>query len=495
MASAQPGCAERLSKECYHRSGNTPVTSGQREKVLPALGNEITALALSLLKINTHRPAVKSALLVTFLTASSKLLGFIRELLIAHHFGAQSIADAYRVGETISTVSASLLAHPFEVIALPLIVEQLVNKKETRARQVFVSLFTLAGTCAAILAIIILATAPVLVRIFAPKLPSDTARIATQITRIMALVPAAIVLISATGAYYNARRRFALPRLIDPAINTTAIILFLLTVRYSGITALAGAWTSGHIIGTLVALLPLIPLLARGAGAIRRGMLSLINSVTDPAIKEFFKLSLPLLALFLVRPLNLALTRAFASSLPPGNIAILAYADRLFAFPCSLITAAIGTIFFARASELATTNNIRTLRFLTNRLLGYFALTFIPASLLLIPIARPLVKLLYQHGNFTSTATSATALTLTLLGLGLFPFTATTLLTAGFRGRKDTLTPVIATILGAVTTAGFASAFVQRWGVPALALGSTLGITVNMLVLLIIFLRNPSEGK
>ncbi len=464
-------------------TGYSP-TRPAESRTCPLSATPSSPLALPLLKIDLHRPVVKSLVLVTLLSGTSKILGFIREMLIAHHFGAQSIVDAYRVGETITTVTAGLFAHPFEVAAIPLIVEQLANKKEPRAREVFASLWTLAATIAAILGIVIFATAPLLVRSFAPRLPADTARLATSITRILSLVPSAVILITATAAYYNARRRFTLPRLIDPAINTTAIVLLLFTVRYSGITALAGAWTTGHITGALIAITPLIISGNR-----------LLRSLKDPAVKEFFQLSLPLLALFLVRPLNLALTRAFAATLPPGNIAILAYADRLFAFPANLLTASIGTIFFTRASELATTSNLPALRSLTTKILGYLALVLIPASLVLIPLARPLVKLIYQHGNFPAAATSTTALTLTLLGFGLFPFTATALLTAGFRGRKDTRTPVIATILGTATTAGFALTFVHRWGVPALALASTLGFTVSMLVLLVAFLRSAPGGR
>lgn len=409
------------------------------------------------------------AFTVTVLTALSKVLGFVREVLIAHIFGTAAIVDAYRVGETITTVGGGFVSSTFDVAALPLLVENKIGKKENRTRRLFASLWTLGLLLAGITALITFFGAPILVAIFAPRIAPETRLLALTLTRIMAFIPPALILISATAAYHNSRRNFAIPRLIDPVINAIAIIFILYWAKKSGPFALAAGWTTGHLIGLAVTVAPLLFTGHRLLGTIR-----------DPGVREFLRLSAPLLAFLLIRPVNIALGRLFSSFLPSGSIAILGYADRLFAFPCNLIAASIGTVFFTRASELSASKKTVQLRKQTNRLLKISTLFLIPATIILLFLARPIVRLLYEHGAFTPEAGKTTALALGLLGLGLLPFTASAILTAYFRGKKDTRTPVAAALAGAAATTFFDLILIRPLGVPGLALGSTAGLTTNM---------------
>ncbi|MCL6465566.1 MAG: oligosaccharide flippase family protein [candidate division WOR-3 bacterium] len=423
------------------------------------------------------------ALTVTLLTTLSKILGFVREMLLAHIFGTAPIVDAYRVGETITTVGGGFISNTFDVSALPLLVERKLCKDEVSSRNLFASLWTIGLLFALAIALITFIAAPFLVSIFAPKIGPQTRTLALTVTRLMAIVPAALILISATAAYHNSRRKFAIPRLIDPVINLVAILFIVIWAKKSGTFALAAGWSSGHLIGLVVTVAPLIFTGHR-----------LLRSVRDPGVREFFLLSLPLLAFLFIRPVNLALGRLFSSFLPSGSIAILGYADRLFAFPCNLIAASIGTIFFTRASELAATGKSLHLRRQTGQLLKISTLILIPATVLLLFIARPLVRLLYEHGAFTPEAGAKTALALAILGLGLMPFTAAAILTAYFRGQKNTRTPVIAALLGAGTTALIDFVLVHPLGIPGLALGSTAGLTTNMGYLLCAFQRDKASA-
>ncbi|NPV14196.1 oligosaccharide flippase family protein [candidate division WOR-3 bacterium] len=426
---------------------------------------------------------ISRALTVTLLTALSKVLGFVRELLLAHIFGTMPIVDAYRVGETITTVGGGFISSTFDVCALPLLVERKMCKNQVSFRQLFASLWTLGFLFSIVILLFTFFAAPLLVAIFAPKISPQTRTLALTITRFMAIVPAALILISATGAYHNSRRKFAIPRLIDPIINSVAILFIIFWAKKSGTFALAAGWSTGHLIGLAVTLAPLIFTGHR-----------LFQTIRDPGVREFLYLATPLLAFLFIRPVNLALGRLFSSFLPSGSIAILGYADRLFAFPCNLIAASIGTVFFTRASELAATGNTVRLRRETERLLKLSTIILIPASILLSFVARLLVRLLYEHGAFTSEAGSTTAIALAILGFGLLPFTASAILTAYFRGKKDTRTPVFAALLGAAATAIFDLALVRPLGIPGLALGSTIGLTINMGYLWFALLKNNKTG-
>lgn len=416
-----------------------------------------------------RQSARRGAVVVAVIAVLSKGFGFVRELLIAYFFGASSLVDAYRVGETVNSLGAGLVSSSFDVAGLPLLVERNTRSGERAQRQLFASLCTAGAIVAGGIALLTLVLAPVLVRLFAPRLSGSTFGLAVTVTRVMVPVAVVTIMAGAFGAYYNARRQFAVPRLVDPVVNVVAIVLLVLLARRSGILGLAAGWSIGQLFGLGIAVLPLALTGHR-----------LVRTLLDPGIREFAKLALPVLAAGAVRPLTVAAARAFASFLPEGSIAMLGYADRLFGFPCCLLAASVVTVFFTKAAELAASDRLGRLREQTNRLLGRMAALLIPASLVLFVLARPVVKLLYQRGAFTAQAAAGTANALAFLGIGLFPFIAVSVLSAAFRARKDVKTPAYAAIAGAVTSIALDALLVRPMGVSGLALGSSAGLGVTM---------------
>ncbi len=412
------------------------------------------------------------------ITLISKAIGFLRELLIAYFFGTSGLVDAYRIGETIHSFGTGLVYTSFDVAGVPLLVERGVRHGERSQRALFASFCTLGLLIAGGAALIVFAFAPVLVRVFAPKLSGDTFRLATVMTRVMFPVSFAMILAGAYGAYYNARRQFAVPKIVFPVVNTVAIVFLLLFARQSGLLALAGGRSAGQVVGLAVALLPLLITGHR-----------LIRGLRDPAIKEFLRLSLPLIVVAVMQPLNIAAGRAFASFLPEGNIAILSYADRLFVLPCYFLTATVSTVFFTKAAELAAAGDLARLKMQTTQLLKKLAFVLIPASGFMFILARPIVRFVYERGAFSPESTASTASTLALFGLGLFPFAAVSIITASFRGRKDMKTPAYAAGTGVLITIVLDAVFVRSLGVPGIALATTIGMTVTMIILLAMFSR------
>jgi putative peptidoglycan lipid II flippase len=448
----------------------TPVgldTAARRRTTLPGRA------ALGAKRLFWQRHTARQGITVLgVLALLSRGLGFVRELAVAYFFGASRLVDAYRIGETINSLSSSVARQAFDVVGVPLLVERRTRQGEESEKALFSSFCTVAFLVAAGISFLTLVLAPVIVRLFAPRLDPAALRLAAALTRIMVPVAAAATIAGAAGAYYNARRQFAVPRLFDPVVNVVAIVALVLFARRFGVFGLAAGWSAGHVLGLLVALLPLAVTGHR-----------LIRKLRDPGVREFVVLSLPVLVAAVIQPVNIAVGRAFASFLQEGSIAMLGYADRLFSLPCFLLAASLTPVFYTKASELAAAGETELLLVRTRHLLGRLALVLAPLSLALFIGAEPIVRLLYERGAFTSSATATTARAFAWLSLGLFPYAAVSVMTAALRGRKNMKTPVYAAIAGVALNIALDALLVRPLGLPGLALATSSGLAVSATVL------------
>lgn len=423
------------------------------------------------------RSARQGALLIGIMTLGTRTLGALRELVIAYFFGTAAMVDAYRIGETLQSIFSGVARQGFDLAAVPLLVSRRVQQGEEAEHRLRVTLTTLAAILSLGIGILVLISAPVLVRLLAPGLEPASGRLAGSVLRLMVPAIIAVGLSSALGAAYNARYRFAIPRLFDPVVNITAITCLLLFPGL-GVTGLAAGWSIGHLFALAVLLLPLAlagrALFSRPAAADSR---------------SFLRLAAPGLLLSLIQPLNIAVGRSIASSLPAGSVAVLGYADRLFMLPCYLMTASLTPVLLTRFSEFSAAGNLRKMQQQTSRLLGISAALLIPAGVCLAFLARPLVNLVYLRGAFSSSAAEHTARTLAGLSVGLYPAVAAAILGVAFRGSQDIRTPVIALISGALVNAGLALQLCKRLGTPGVGLAMSAGQAVSALILYLRFYR------
>uniref|UniRef100_A0A7C4CC61 Murein biosynthesis integral membrane protein MurJ n=1 Tax=candidate division WOR-3 bacterium TaxID=2052148 RepID=A0A7C4CC61_UNCW3 len=411
--------------------------------------------------------ARRGVAVIAGLTLIAKGLGFVREAVIAALFGASAMVDAYRIAEVVTGTGTSLGRQGFDVAAVPLLVERRIRSGEAGQRRALGSLLSLGLVIAvAVCGLTLLAA------ILLPRFSSPLGRPVTGITALMLPAVAAAILASVTGAWFNSRRQYAVPRLFDPVVNVVAVVVLLLLAGSWRVYGLAAGWSLGHIAALVLIALPLL-----------LGGRRLLGRLSDPSVKELLHLALPALPLALIQPLNIAVGRAFAAALPPGNVALLGYADRLFAFPAGLVATSLTPVFFTKAAELSAAGRADDLNRRCAETIGRLALVLIPAGLLLVPLARPLVRLLYERGAFTAAATETTARALMFYGLGLFPYVAAALLAAALRSRKNMTGPLAAVAAGVVANCGLSALLVRNLGVPGLALAGSAGVSITAVCL------------
>lgn len=380
---------------------------------------------------------LKSSSLVSGLTLSSRVLGFIRDLVIAQVFGANASTDAFFVAFKIPNFLRRLFAEgAFSQAFVPVLAATREEGGEARVKAV---IDRVTGSFALILALLTLTgmlLSPLLIQLFAPGFSGipEQAQLAAELLRITFPYLILIALTALSGGILNTYGHFLTPA-ITPVLLNLAMIFASLTLAPhcdQPVTALA----VGVLLGGMLQLAIQIPPLWR------RGLLPHPRlALRHPDVRRVLDLMSPALLGASVTQVNLLINTLLASLLTTGSISWLYYSDRLLEFPLGLLGVAVGTVILphlsgsrARGDEEAFSKTldwgIRTLL-----LIG------LPATLGLVFLAEPLMYTLFQHDHFNPEDARMAARSLIAYGSGLPGFLAIKVLVPGFSAYEDLKTP------------------------------------------------------
>jgi putative peptidoglycan lipid II flippase len=211
--------------------------------------------------------------------------------------------------------------------------------------------------------------------------------------------------------------------------------------------------------------------------------------INNEGVKDVMLLSFPIILSLGSAQLNDVINKLFALSISGGETTILKYSLTIWFFPVGIFAVAISTIIFPRISRQAAKNQIENLKetFLTGAKLVNFLL--IPSSLGIIFLANPIVKLLFERGEFTPNNTISTATVLSYLALSLVPYGILLILNRTFFALKDSRTPLKVSIFSIFCTIVFNLIFIRFLKTAGLALSYSLVITINFLILYLLLRR------
>lgn len=385
----------------------------------------------------------RAALLIAVGNVTSRILGLVREIVIANLFGATGLVSAFRVAQIIPTMLYDLLIGGMVSSALvPIFSEQ---AERDRAE-----LWHLASLVLS-LAVVVLAAVVLLVELVTPQIALlmasgfntfDPTLLPATIWLIRLTTPA-VLFLSLSGivtGLLHALKRFALPAFTAATFNITLVVVALVGVlRFGwGIEALA----IGLLCGALFQLLLQLP-------ALYDARFRFVIDFRHPVLRRLGKLYLPVILGLVISAVAITLDRRFASFTGEQSIAWMQYATTIIQFPLGLVSAAISLAILPTLSRLATTPT--TLPQFMTTLSGGLRLVLIliiPATVALFVLADLIVALLFQHGDFTPFDTQQTVLALRFYLLGLTFAAIDQPLIFAFYARQNTLTPALVGLVG-----------------------------------------------
>ncbi|NKN34497.1 murein biosynthesis integral membrane protein MurJ [Marichromatium bheemlicum] len=429
-----------------------------------------------------------SALVVGGNTLLSRILGFVRDLVIARAFGADAATDAFFVAFKIPNFLRRLFAEGAFAAALVPALE------ERRRHDGHAGLTRLVDELSGTLGLILLAftaltvlCAPLLILLFAPGFVEQPAQRTLTIELLRLTLPY-VLLISLTalaGAILNSHERFAIPAFTPALLNLAMVASAVLLAPHLERPIFALAW--GVLLGGLAQLALQLPALAR-LGLLPRPRLAL----DSPVVRRILRRIGPALLGVSVVQLSLLLDTLLASFLTSGSISWLYYAERLMEFPLGLLAAALGVVILPRLTRGSGAASARRFSATLDWGLRWTLLLGLPAAVGLALLAEGLIATLFQSGAFTATDVTLAAQALSAYALGLLAFIAIKVLAPGCYARHDTRTPVRVALIALGTNLGLDLALMGPLGHTGLALATTLAALLNALLLLHALRRDGS---
>ena len=366
----------------------------------------------------------------------SRLIGLLREMVIAHIGGADAAVDAYQVSFTIPEVLNHIVASGFmSVTFIPIFSRYLSMDREEEGWKVFSTILNCFGCLLVVLILISMIFAPNLIALIAPGLENEqTIAAAVKMTRIILPAQFFFFVGGMLMAVQFSRERFFIPALAPLLYNAGIIAGGLLLGPWLGMEGFAWGVLIGAFAGNL---------LVQFFGARNAGLRYLpLFDLKHPDLKKYIYLTLPLMVGLTMTFSTEFFFRLFGSYLSEGSIASLNYGLRVMLILVGLFGQAVGTASFPFMSKLAVENKIAEMNQLLNRTLRYLALV-IPFSVLIMVLRAEVVRLLFQHGNFDAVAGAKTADVLIYFMIGAFAFAAYTVVVRGYFAMQNTLFPAI----------------------------------------------------
>jgi putative peptidoglycan lipid II flippase len=417
---------------------------------------------------------VRSAATVGGTTLISRLLGFLRDVMVAAALGTGPIADAFFVAFRFPNMFRSIFAEgAFNSAFVPLFAKRLEGEGENAARR-----FAEDALAVLLVALLVLTVAaelamPWAMLVFAPGFSQDPQKFAwaVEFTRIAFPYLLFISLTALQSAILNSLGRFFPGAAAPVMLNVTMILAILFLVPLTGNPGRALSW--GVAAAGVVQFVWLTVSLWR-AGMVLRLRLPKLT----PDVRRLFRLGVPGVIAGGITQVNLTIGTMIAS-LQAGAVSWLYYADRIYQLPLAVIGIAIGIVLLPELSRRLRAEDTEGASWSQNRAVEFSMLLTVPAATGAAVLAFDIIRVLFERGAFARADTEATALALVIYAVGLPAFVLIKVFQPAFFAREDTKTPLrFAAISIAVNiTTSFALFF--PFGFAGIATGTTLAAWVN----------------
>lgn len=428
---------------------------------------------------------LRSTSLVSLMTFISRILGLVRDMLIAQIFGASAGMDAFYVAFKIPNFMRRLFAEgAFSQAFVPVLSEY----QQTRTgAEVRIFLSRVAGTLTAVLflvTIVGIVAAPFIIQLFAPGFGDDTQRFVLASSMLQLTFPY-LMLISLTGmagAVLNTYGYFGVPAFTPVFLNISMIACALYLSPYCTVPVVGLAW--GVLIAGIVQLAFQIPFLYK-----RDLLIKPQFHRNDDGVKKVLKLMVPALFGVSVAQINLLVDTIFASFLPVSSVTWLYYTDRLVDFPLGVFGVAIATVILPHLSRRQAEQNKEQFSQALDWGLRLLLLIGLPAGLGLAVLAMPAVATCFAYGKYTAVDVLQTQKSLITLGIGVPGFMMVKVLASGFYACQNIKTPVKIGALAMLVNSILCAILIFPLKHAGLTLASSIAGYVNCGILLALLVR------
>ncbi|NQV12252.1 murein biosynthesis integral membrane protein MurJ [Candidatus Uhrbacteria bacterium] len=423
-------------------------------------------------------PAIVGAAVLLGGTAlGSRVLGLIRDRMLAGTFGAGVELDVYyaafRIPDLIFTF---LVLGALSAGFIPLFTKHLCKEEDSEAAWTFTNnILHILGVCLIGLSVLAIIFTPWILRLVAPGFDAETLVHATKVSRIMYISTTLLGLSSVFGGVLQGLKRFTLYA-IAPLMYNIGIILGVLVAQWTTGSISIVAW--GVVLGAA------LHLLIQLFGSARAGWrYNFVWNWKDKDAREMMQMMLPRLLGLAVSQINLIVMTAIASLLAIGSITIFNFANNIQFVPIGIVGISFAIAAFPTMSELANKKNKKKLKQVVSRTARNILFLIVPLSVVFLALRAQIVRVVLGAGVFGWNETIITANVLGFFVISLFAQALIPLLVRVFFAYKNTTIPAVIALISAAINIVLAIMWSRTMGVPGIALAFSVANVIQMVLL------------
>lgn len=422
---------------------------------------------------------------VAGMTLFSRIMGFVRDVILAQIFGASPAFDAFLVAQKLPNFMRRLFGEGAFAQAFVPVMSELKMTRPHEEVQIFVN--RIAGTLGLVVTLVVVLAEiimPWILIAFAPGFSPGSERYVLSQHMLYITFPylLLIVLTAFSGAILNTCNKFSLPAFTPVILNVALILAGYFWAPYSRVPIYTIAWA--FLLGGVVQLALQIPALMS-----QRLLPIPMLGFKNKEVHRVMRLMVPALFGVSVAQISLLIDNFFASFLPEGSISWLYYSDRLTYLPLGVIGVALATVVLPNLSRHHATNNSEQYSKTLDWALRLELLVGIPAAVALFVLSAPILATLINRGAFTAYDVIMTAKSLKAFSIGLPAFMLIKILASAFYSRKDIKTPVKIAMLSVIFNVIFNVLLIHTYRHAGLAFSTALAAIINMGLLIFYLLK------
>lgn len=422
------------------------------------------------------RVLVNASLILTVAALASRLLGWVRLLVIGSQFGASRELDAYFAAFRIpDAIFQLVVAGALSAALIPVFSGYRARDQEREAWKLASSIINLVLIALAGLSLLMAVFAPILVPIVAPGFDAPTTELTVRMTRVMLLSPVFIGMGAVVSGILNSYQRFTVPAIAPLIYNLAIIASAIFLAPLMGVEGLA----VGVAVGSLLHLVVQLPNLG-GVG--QRYDLSI--GLSHPGVRRVAWLMGPRMLGLAAGQINFIVSISLASGLPEGSITAYNYAFQLSQIPVGVLGVSVAVALFPTLSRDAALGRISEIRRQVSGSLRVLVFLGAPLTAIMIVLARPLAAVFFQYGLFSASSTERTAGALAFFSIGLVGHIVVHVLTRAFYAMQDTRTPVTWAVIAVAINVPLMIWLVGPMGVEGLALALSISAILEVIGLI-----------
>lgn len=430
----------------------------------------------------SHRSLIRSTSIISLGTLSSRVLGFIRDIILAKLLGTGFRADAFFVALKIPNLFRDLVGEGATNAAIVPVLSEYKQKEEKERFWSFVSIvLALAFIVLSMITIAGIIFAPGIVRVIAPGFMADPDKLSLTVALTKLMFPYLILigLTSYSMAILYTFRSFTVPAFTPCLLNIAVIISAFISARTMNEPVFGLAL--GVLAGGILQLVFQWPATKKLGFIWKRPV-----TLSHPGAKKIGRLLIPRMigsGVYQLTVLIDTFCASMSSIVGTGGISAIYYANRIIQFPMGIFGVAMASVLLPTLSGMSSKNDIPGIRKTLVFFLENILFIMCPMTVMLLFLSEPIIRVLFQRGEFSGYSTDITTLALTFSSLGLFSFGGIKILVTAFHSLQDTKTPVKVAGICLLVNAGLNFLLMGPLKIGGITLASSLAGTLDFLIL------------